>query len=92
MAGAATFGLTVGLIGAFNADGGLGKEGSRSRAVAASLGLAREHLPQPGAYYSGCREARAAGVAPLYAGEPGYREEMDGDSDGIACEPHRGIR
>jgi hypothetical protein len=41
------------------------------------------------AYYSGCREARAAGVAPLYAGQPGYREGMDGDGDGIACEPHR---
>ena len=41
-------------------------------------------------YYSGCQEARAAGAAPIYAGQPGYREEMDGDADGIACEPHRG--
>jgi hypothetical protein len=41
-------------------------------------------------YYSGCREVRAAGAAPLYAGQPGYRPEMDGDSDGIACEPYRG--
>lgn len=49
----------------------------------------RESTPAPGAYYSGCNEARAAGVAPLYAGEPGYRPEMDGDSDGIACEPYR---
>lgn len=39
-------------------------------------------------YYSGCNEARAAGVAPIYAGEPGYRSEMDGNSDGIACEPY----
>lgn len=39
-------------------------------------------------FYSGCREARAAGAAPLYRGEPGYRPEMDGDSDGIACEPY----
>lgn len=39
-------------------------------------------------YYSGCNEARAAGAAPIYAGQPGYRPEMDGDSDGIACEPH----
>jgi len=39
--------------------------------------------------YSGCDEVRAAGKAPLYAGQPGYREDMDGDSDGIACEiPH----
>jgi hypothetical protein len=41
-------------------------------------------------YYSGCNEVRAAGKAPLYAGQPGYRPEMDGDSDGIACEPYRG--
>jgi hypothetical protein len=40
-------------------------------------------------YYSGCNEVRAAGKAPIYAGEPGYRSEMDGDSDGIACEPYR---
>jgi len=39
-------------------------------------------------YYSGCREARAAGAAPIYRGEPGYRPGMDGDNDGIACEPY----
>ena len=39
--------------------------------------------------YSGCNEVRAAGKAPLHAGQPGYHSEMDGDGDGIACEPHR---
>jgi len=39
--------------------------------------------------YSGCYEVRAAGKAPLYAGQPGYRETMDGDGDGVACEPPR---
>jgi hypothetical protein len=43
-------------------------------------------------YYRNCAEARAAGVAPLYRGQPGYRPQMDGDSDGIACEPYRGRR
>jgi hypothetical protein len=38
--------------------------------------------------YGGCNEVRALGKAPLRAGEPGYRETMDGDGDGIACEPH----
>jgi hypothetical protein len=52
--------------------------------------LGRDHAPPPGAYYSGCNDARAAGVAPIYRGEPGYRPEMDGDDDGIACEPWRG--
>lgn len=47
--------------------------------------------PAPsGVYYRGCNEARAAGAAPLYRGQPGYRPEMDGDNDGIACEPYRG--
>lgn len=43
-------------------------------------------------YYRNCTEARAAGAAPIYRGQPGYRTEMDGDNDGIACEPYRGQR
>jgi hypothetical protein len=43
------------------------------------------------AYYRNCDAARAAGVAPIYAGSPGYRDMLDGDSDGIACEPYRGM-
>lgn len=43
----------------------------------------------PNVHYSGCNEVRALGKAPLYADQPGYREDMDGDGDGIACEPHR---
>ncbi|MBO9623946.1 MAG: excalibur calcium-binding domain-containing protein [Sphingomonas sp.] len=39
-------------------------------------------------YYRNCDAARAAGAAPIERGEPGYREEMDGDSDGTACEPY----
>lgn len=37
-------------------------------------------------YYPNCTAARNAGVAPLYAGQPGYRPALDRDSDGIACE------
>ena len=39
-----------------------------------------------GTYYANCKEARAAGAAPIYRGEPGYRAELDRDHDGIACE------
>jgi hypothetical protein len=39
-------------------------------------------------YFRNCDEARAAGVAPLYRWEPGYREAMDRDYDGVACEPY----
>lgn len=38
--------------------------------------------------YSGCNEVRAAGVAPLYSYESGFSERLDGDGDGIGCEPY----
>ncbi|MEC5192215.1 MULTISPECIES: GmrSD restriction endonuclease domain-containing protein [unclassified Arthrobacter] len=38
------------------------------------------------AFYANCSAARAAGAAPLLVGQPGYREQMDGDRDGVACE------
>lgn len=44
------------------------------------------------AYYRNCDAARAAGAAPIYRGEPGYRAALDRDGDGIACEPWRGRR
>lgn len=41
-------------------------------------------------YYRYCKDAQAAGAAPLYRGDPGYRPELDRDSDGVACEPYYG--
>ncbi len=38
--------------------------------------------------FRNCAAARAAGAAPVYAGEPGYGEHLDGDGDGIGCEPY----
>jgi len=38
------------------------------------------------AYYPNCAAVRAAGAAPLYRGQPGYRTGLDGDGDGVACE------
>jgi Excalibur calcium-binding domain len=37
-------------------------------------------------YYPNCKAACAAGVAPIYQGQPGYRSGLDRDGDGIACE------
>ncbi|MFJ4208780.1 DUF1524 domain-containing protein [Paenarthrobacter sp. NPDC089675] len=43
--------------------------------------------PAPAAaYFANCAAARAAGAAPLYAGQPGYRAGLDRDHDGVACE------
>ncbi len=45
-------------------------------------------LPAGGsdAYFANCTAARAAGAAPIRRGEPGYRDRLDGDGDGVACE------
>ncbi|MHA6767031.1 excalibur calcium-binding domain-containing protein [Sphingobium ummariense] len=47
---------------------------------------ARKREPRPGDSWRTCTDARAAGTAPIYRGEPGYSEKMDRDGDGIACE------
>lgn len=62
---------------------------SAANEVAVATGAVRERAPHEGDHWSGCNDARAAGTAPIYRGEPGYREGMDGDGDGIACEPYR---
>jgi hypothetical protein len=43
--------------------------------------------PVPAAVsYANCTAVRAAGAAPIYAGQPGYSRSLDRDGDGIACE------
>jgi hypothetical protein len=42
--------------------------------------------PPASVYYRNCTEVRAAGKAPLYRGDPGYRSGLDRDGDGVACE------
>ena len=37
-------------------------------------------------YFQNCADARAAGAAPLRRGDPGYRDALDRDHDGTACE------
>lgn len=36
--------------------------------------------------FRNCSEARAAGAAPVYRGQPGYAPHLDRDNDGIGCE------
>lgn len=72
---------------------GEGLASGRGRAVAdapARQNVAAAVSSGNGWSYRNCREARAAGAAPLYRGQPGYGAHMDGDGDGIACEPYRG--
>lgn len=72
-------------------DGGVESLMERVKPFAVSAGIGRRRAPQAGDSWAGCDQARAAGSAPIYASEPGYRAGMDGDGDGIACEPWRGM-
>lgn len=42
--------------------------------------------PPADVYYANCDAVRAAGAAPIYIGQPGYRPALDRDRDGIGCE------
>lgn len=37
-------------------------------------------------YYQNCDAVRAAGAAPIYAGQPGWQPKFDRDGDGVGCE------
>ena len=41
---------------------------------------------EPEPYYKNCKEVKAAGKAPIYPGDPGFRPQFDRDNDGIGCE------
>jgi len=58
--------------------------------IGIAAGIVRKRAPQDGDYWRRCDDARAAGTAPIHRGEAGYREGLDADNDGIACEPYRG--
>lgn len=63
-------------------------EAERARQAAAQQAQQQQTFvtqPQQGSYRN-CSEARAAGAAPLYRGQPGYSARLDRDGDGIACE------
>jgi hypothetical protein len=87
---AAAAGVAVGIGSLTLSDQGRTTLSQSGTQLAVSAGIARARQPQPGDYWTRCAEARAAGSAPIYAGEPGYRDGLDGDDDGIACEPYRG--
>ena len=39
-----------------------------------------------GREFANCSQARAAGAAPVRAGDPGYGRHLDRDGDGVGCE------
>ncbi|MFD4268193.1 thermonuclease family protein [Rhodococcus sp. NPDC058481] len=71
---------------------GVGLWGAPCFGATDSVPLAPAPAPTPvaqaptGVYFKNCRAAWDSGVAPLYRGDAGYRDALDGDSDGKACE------
>lgn len=55
--------------------GGASSGGSRSSGARSTGGA-----------YRNCAAARAAGAAPVLAGDPGYGRHLDRDGDGVGCE------
>ncbi|MFD2578786.1 excalibur calcium-binding domain-containing protein [Novosphingobium colocasiae] len=58
----------------------------RTKAKAAPAKRKASSRSSSHASYRSCREARAAGAAPVYRGSPGYAPHLDRDNDGVACE------
>ncbi|MEH3102136.1 excalibur calcium-binding domain-containing protein [Sphingomonas adhaesiva] len=73
---------------AFETEGRAGI-GRAAAVVAIATGMRRAREPVAGDHWGGCHDARSAGTAPIYRGEPGFDDRMDGDGDGVACEPIR---
>jgi len=89
LAGAGVLGAVVGVGSLATTPHGQAVVATKANDLAISMGWKRQRKPKAGDHWGGCNDARSAGTAPIYRGEPGYRPEMDGDSDGVACEPYR---
>jgi hypothetical protein len=64
-------------------------DGSSTPRAASGHGRARNASSvEDGLYFRSCDEAAKAGYSSMRVGTPGYREGLDGDYDGIACEPY----
>ena len=86
--GAALAGASIGTGTVASTPEGRAGLSAKLKPVAVQMGWMRERDPAAGDSWHGCNAARAAGTAPIYRGEPGYRAQMDGDNDGVACEPY----
>lgn len=87
--GAAALGGIIGVGSAMVTPEGRAATSAAAKDIGVATGFRRQRVPQPGDHWDGCDDARAIGSAPIYEGEPGYDVSMDGDADGIACEPVR---
>lgn len=76
--------------------GGLNAEGCHNnrrtggyhchRGPASQPARARSYALEGGREFANCSQARAAGAAPVRAGDAGYGRHLDRDGDGVGCE------
>ncbi len=59
-----------------------GGSSGASRAPSRAVGMSSA----VGGSFRNCTAARAAGAAPVRAGDPGYGRHLDRDGDGVGCE------
>ncbi|PVH27238.1 YHYH domain-containing protein [Pararhodobacter oceanensis] len=59
---------------------------TQSSSLARTIRPANTARPSVRGSYRNCTEARAAGAAPVFRGDPGYGRHLDRDNDGIGCE------
>ena len=57
-------------------------------ALARTLVEKVQPAPPVDQHFRNCAAAYAAGRADIPRHDPSYRSRMDGDDDGLACEPH----
>ena len=57
-----------------------------AKQIVATPGNNLKAAPSGSSAFANCAEARAAGAAPVRAGDPGYNRKLDRDGDGLACE------
>lgn len=66
------------------------QEAAEAEAARVAAAAEKESLPSTSGaasvYYANCDAVRAAGAAPILAGQPGYSQKLDRDGDGVGCE------
>ncbi|MCP2280477.1 MULTISPECIES: excalibur calcium-binding domain-containing protein [Nocardia] len=86
---AAVAGLTILAAPAALAAAPTGSSGTGSSAIdtgsAATGSAGVSQTGSAGGAFANCDDARAAGRAPIFRGEPGFGPHLDPDGDGFAC-------
>lgn len=65
---------------------GRGTKSKKSTKTTRVVKTKKKKSSESDVYFNNCSEAKASGYSNIRRGEPGYRDKLDRDHDGIACE------